>query len=839
MSRGPIARRARVSLRRRSIARTLRIALLGLTVVLALIGAIGIAALYDTRQQYEDRLTATSALEVAAANLLSATVALEANLARPRSSQTTRFVARAARELDRNGGRVRVLAREDAQSRALAALISPARRSARALARTPAGDAQRADTARSLPPVRRAVRQLAIRQGARRAQGRSQAKRSGRSALIAIALGAGLALVAVLAFLTLLIREMRRPLDDLVDATRRMASGDLAVHVDADGPRELAALGESFNVMSADLAGASARVESQRQRLATTVASLGDGLVIVDEEDVVATTNPRAAQLVAQLSPGDRAHGPRSPLPPLQAALAGEVTIEHDGVTIAVTAARLPGPDGGSVWTLRDVTERVRLEQAKSDFVATASHELRSPLTSIKGFIELLQTTENDNLTARQLDFIQIALQSTDRLVDLVNDLLDVARIESGQFEIQPRPCDLAATVEEVAELMQPRIGDKRQRLVVEIAEPRQQALADPGRVRQMVMNLLTNAHLYTGEQGTITVRLEGDPRATRIAVADSGSGMAPEDVRRIFDRFYRGASNERRSPGTGLGLSIVKSLVDLHGGSIDVSSELGVGTTFTISLPAAPGAQLAALSSPGTPPLSVRRVLIVDNEPALAALIAQQLEPLGVQGVQVHSGADALARLRSERFDAMTLDVLMPGMSGFQVLEAVRADPSTRDLPVIFVSVSSTLSRLEGEWAVAKPIDRRRLTDVLQSAIQAKRSGLLVVAPDALRDQLTPSLAQLGIAHRWESSAQGAARAGAEQLFEIALVHASMSDALKLLEGAALRGRRGGRSVIMFTTDPADGRGGPVGMPVFPLAQAIEALRATLRGEVAAAEGR
>ena len=816
--------------RRRSIARTLRLALLGLTVGLAVIGAVGIAALYNARQDYEDSLTQTAALEVAATRLESAAIALEANLTRPESPATARFVARTARVLDRDAGRVRALAGADARSRTLAQAVAPAQRAARVLARLPGRGSTRTKTLRRLPAVRDAMQQLAVRQGVRRADARDDTRSRTRTALAAIVLGAGLALVAVLAFLTLLIRTMRRPLDDLVDATRKMAGGDLAVRVDADGPQELATLGESFNVMSADLAVAGARVESQRQRLATTIESLGDGLVICDARDVVVAMNPRAGQLVRQLRTGSPAHGGASPLPALDAALAAEVAVEHDGVAIAVTAARLAGPDGGVVWTLRDITERARLEQAKSDFVATASHELRSPLTSIKGFIELLQTTENDNLTPRQLEFIQIALQSTDRLVDLVNDLLDVARIESGQFEISPRSCDLRPTVEEVAALMAPRVNEKHQRLDVQIAEPRPPALADPARVRQIITNLLTNAHLYTGEHGTITLRLSADARATRIAVSDSGRGMAPEDVRRVFDRFYRGSADERRSPGTGLGLPIVKSLVELHGGSIEVRSQVGVGTTFEISLPAAPGGTTALEPAP---PLAARRVLIVDDEPPLAALIAQQLTPLGVQSVQVHSGAAALDRLRREHFDAMTLDVLMPGMNGFDVLEAVRADPKLRDLPVIFVSVSSTLSQLDGEWAVTKPIDRRRLTDVLSSAIQAKRSRVLVVAPESVRAALTPSLAGLGIEHRWEDSAKGAARAGAEQLFEVALVHASMSDSLTLLEGAALRGRRGGRSLILFSTgDDGEGMGSGVGMPVFPLPQAISALRAALASE-------
>jgi len=577
---------------------------------------------------------------------------------------------------------------------ALADRIRPAQLAARALARHPTTAAARASADRHLPAVRGAVAQIAARQQARRESARATAQRRSRRALVAIVLGAGLALGGVLAFLTLLIRTMRRPLDDLVAATRRMSSGDLSARVEAGGPKELEALGVAFNAMGADLATASARVESQRQRLATTIQSLGDGLVMCDNDDRVTSMNPRASELVPGLHVGSPAHGHDSPLPPLAAALAGEVTVAREGdLTLAVTAARLAGPEGGSVWTLRDITERARLEQAKSDFVATASHELRSPLTSIKGFIELLEATDAENLTDRQREFIAIALQSTDRLVELVNDLLDIARIESGQYEVHPRSVDLAETIEEVAALMAPRLQAKRQRLNVEIHDPRPPALADPARMRQVVTNLVTNAHLYTEEEGTITLGLEADAHETRITISDTGRGMSAEDARRIFDRFHRGSADERKSPGTGLGLAIVKSLVDLHGGSIDVISELGRGTTFTVRLPAVPGAGATrsapadALSGNG---LATRRVLIVDDEPALATLIAQQLQPLGVQTVQVNSGAAALERLRSERFDAMTLDILMPGMNGFAVLDAVRADPRLRDIPVIFVSVAA-----------------------------------------------------------------------------------------------------------------------------------------------------
>ena len=222
--------------------------------------------------------------------------------------------------------------------------------------------------------------------------------------------------------------------------------------------------------------------------------------------------------------------------------------------------------------------------------------------------------------------------------------------------------------------------------------------------------------------------------------------------------------------------------------------------------------------------------MLIVDDEPAVAALVAAQLKPLGVQTVQVHSGADALARLRVEHFDAITLDVFMPGMNGFDVLRAIRSEPRLQRIPVIFVSVAARGPELAGEWAVPKPIDRARLTEVIGAAIQARRSRVLVVAPEAVRAQVEPALTALGVEHRWESTPAGAMRAGGEDRFEVALVHESMGATPSVVDGSALRGRRFGRAVIVFSTE-GDGHAaaGGVEMPVFGLSQAVDALRSAL----------
>src|SRR3954469_22143069 len=220
--------------------------------------------------------------------------------------------------------------------------------------------------------------------------------------------------------------------------------------------------------------------------------------------------------------------GPESPLPDLEEALVGEVIREDEQRTLSITAARLgQSEDQGVVWTIRDVTERARLEKTKSDFVATASHELRSPLTSIKGFVELL--SRSGDLPDREREFVDVILQSTDRLVELVNDLLDVARLEAGKMEVHPRLFDLGDVVREVATLMQPRVEEKGQSLRVRVPAGLPRALADPVRVRQIVTNLLSNAHLYTDEGGELVVSLAQHDSELELAVEDTGRGMSEE----------------------------------------------------------------------------------------------------------------------------------------------------------------------------------------------------------------------------------------------------------------------------------------------------------------------
>jgi signal transduction histidine kinase/DNA-binding response OmpR family regulator/HAMP domain-containing protein len=775
--------------RRLSIARSVQLALLGLTIALTAIAGFGVGALYSSRQHYEDQLAEAFEVKAAAGKLLAASVVEEATLRLPSDQRTPAADARARSAYAQQLADTRRRAEGDAAS---VRLVDQAGRAQARLRRrdAPAGAALAA---------RAPINALSRRQDQRLDTADDSARDDSRQALASITAAGGLALAGAIALVALLLAGVRRPLEALVGASARLSEGDLTARVNEDtGPDELRELGRSFNAMAIDLEQANEKLEAERRRLAVTVRSLGDGLLIIDDEGLVSSANPRALRLVPEIKVGHPPDVAGLALPAVDEAIGGvEVLLEHDSRTLAVTAARLEEhADGGVVWTLRDATERARLERLKSEFVATASHELRSPLTSIKGFVELLRAGEG--LDDRQREFLDIVLVSTNRLVDLVNDLLDIARLEAGRVEVHRRPVDVSEVLDDVTTLLRGRIEAKHQHLVIEVAADTPRVLADATRLRQMLTNLVTNAHLYTDEGGSLILRAGHHPAGVRIEVADTGRGMTPAELEHVFERFSRG-SGSTGTPGTGLGLSIVKSLVDLHGGTIDVSSTPGEGTTFAITLPAAPAPGVVTRPSDA---LRGRRVLVLDDEPETARLIAERLEPFGVTCEIVHDGQSALAKLRTETFDAMTLDVLMPGVSGFEVLRELRADERLADLPVVVVSVFSGREALSGEWVVSKPIDAEELADALGSAVMAGRVRVLAVGRSDVRSNLRQVLDDLAIEHEWASSPLEAARLCAMRRFEVALVDAGLPDVEAAIAGLDLRGRRLRRSVVVVSAD-------------------------------------
>jgi signal transduction histidine kinase len=236
---------------------------------------------------------------------------------------------------------------------------------------------------------------------------------------------------------------------------------------------------------------------------------------------------------------------------------------------------------------------RDELDRLKDEFVLTASHELRSPLTSVQGFAELLML-DKDSLTPRQAETVEIILDNCRHLVRLLNDLLDLARSDAGRLAIRPQPTEVAPLIEDVARTMRAQTEAAGQTLAEDVQPGLPPINVEPARIRQVLMNLLTNAHEYSPEGASIGISARADGAEVEISVSDNGPGIPAEQRDRIFERFTRGdAGLTQRVGGTGLGLAISKSLVELHGGSIAAESTPGEGATFRLRLPIATGAAL------------------------------------------------------------------------------------------------------------------------------------------------------------------------------------------------------------------------------------------------------
>jgi two-component system, OmpR family, sensor histidine kinase BaeS len=242
---------------------------------------------------------------------------------------------------------------------------------------------------------------------------------------------------------------------------------------------------------------------------------------------------------------------------------------------------------------------RDELDRLKDEFVLTASHELRSPLTSVQGFAELLML-DKDSLTPRQRETVEIILDNCRHLVRLLNDLLDLARSDAGRLSIRPQPTAVAPLIEDVVRTMRAQTEAASQSMTEQVEPGLPQINVEPDRIRQILVNLLTNAHEYTPEGASIGVAARAVGDEVEISVSDNGPGIPPDQLERIFDRFTRGdAGLTQRVGGTGLGLAISKSLVELHGGSIAAESAVGQGSTFHVRLPVATAAPVGGSQDP------------------------------------------------------------------------------------------------------------------------------------------------------------------------------------------------------------------------------------------------
>lgn len=418
-----------------------------------------------------------------------------------------------------------------------------------------------------------------------------------RDTTVLIGIGIVCGLIAALLLFTGLVASMRRPLERLVEASGKLAAGDLSTRVRIGGPSETVALGRAFNEMASELQVAHRKTEESRARLAATLESLADGILTISQDGTVTDANPAAERLLPEAAPGSRiqdALAGRVPADELDRLLGGlsgpEIEVSIDDRVLAITASSMGSPGGEAVISVRDISERVRLERLKDEFVLTASHELRSPLTSVLGFAEILHM-QRDQLPPAQVETVEIILDNTRHLVRLLNDLLDLARSDAGQLQINPEPTDLGPLVDGACRSMLAATEAKEQQLVWSISPGLPAVMAEPDRIRQILANLLTNANEYCPSGAKIEVLVAPDPDGggVQVSVVDNGPGIPTEQLDQIFERFTRGdAGLTQRVGGTGLGLAISKSLIELHGGSIRAEQTPGGGASFHFVLPEA-----------------------------------------------------------------------------------------------------------------------------------------------------------------------------------------------------------------------------------------------------------
>lgn len=373
-------------------------------------------------------------------------------------------------------------------------------------------------------------------------------------------------------------------------------------------------------------------------------------------------------------------------------------------------------------------------DRAKSEFLANMSHEIRTPMNGVLGMAELLSKSDLDT---RQKAFTEIILKSGRALMTIINDILDFSKIDASQMTLRRAAFDVVGAVEDVATLLFSSAADKDLELIVHTSGCNIPVLGDAGRFRQIVTNLIGNAIKFT-ETGHILVEVTSEDLsdnrvAMTLSVHDTGIGIPEDQLDRIFDKFSQGdSSSTRRHEGTGLGLAITAGLVDIFGGSIEVESQRGEGSTFNVSITfdKAAGREVDVVA-----PLTLRnaKVLIIDDNKTCRDVFAQQLSMWGFDGVAASNGEEGLAVLRAAvqlgvQVDALILDSHMPGMSGTAVAAAIRRDPLLRTLPIILLSsldaagVESDVGSLNVQAQLMKPIRAQSLFTTLVDVIRAGR---------------------------------------------------------------------------------------------------------------------
>jgi PAS domain S-box-containing protein len=411
--------------------------------------------------------------------------------------------------------------------------------------------------------------------------------------------------------------------------------------------------------------------------------------------------------------------------------------------------------------------EAERSNRFKDQFLSTMSHELRTPLNAVVGFSDLLSEEHYGPLNDRQMRYVNHIRAGGKHLLRLINDILDLSRIEAGRLQLAIENVPVRQSLVEVIDTMRP-LADKKSQTLCHESVSDVAVKADSTRFKQILMNLIGNAVKFTPEGGKIELKVKEFDEIVRVEVHDSGPGIAPEEQKRIFEAFYRLSHAEKSTEGTGLGLAITQRLVELQGGQLGIESDLGRGSCFHFTMPIVPESVIArregAFTALGSyePPC----IMVVEDDPAAAQILELHLTSAGYRVAICDNPGRALEMAAKIQPSAMTVDILMGPVNGWELLSKIKSDSRTRKIPAIVVTIvdqPGTGALLGADEYIVKPVEKAALLAAIGRCLNRRgrrerlQPILVVEDDDATREFIAEILSKNGFSVRTAADAQGA----------------------------------------------------------------------------------
>lgn len=492
---------------------------------------------------------------------------------------------------------------------------------------------------------------------------------------------------------------------------------------------------------------------------------------------------------------------------------------------------------------LREINDKLKeLDQLKTDFLSTVSHELRTPLTSVLGFARITRkkldevifprvepgNKKADNAIRQVRENIGITIAEGERLTDLINDVLDIAKLEAGRIEWKMKRISVAGIIERAIAATTSLFAQKNIALIKDIEEDLPGLAGDEDRLIQVFINLISNAVKFTSE-GSITFRVRTTGEEVIISVIDTGVGISSIDLRKVFDKFKQVGDTLTEKPrGTGLGLAICKQIIDYHGGKIWVESEPGKGSNFSFTLPV--GNSVAAgrpidvdnlvrqlrehvVTANKDHSAGRKQILVVDDDTNIRALLRQELEADGYSVAEAKDGLQAIARVKELKPDLVILDVMMPKMNGFDAAAVLRSDPDTMNIPIIILSIMEDMDRgfrIGIDSYFTKPVRTEQLLKEIGTLVSrgnSKKRVIVVDVDESASKTLAEVLETKGFTVVVVNDLEGCIKNARESKPDMIIVDSLFSDNDGYDQLKALRFEKGFENIFMLILDKQNGK--------------------------------